>query len=1154
MTPTDLGSLVGTVLCDGRYRLVRHLEESPFGSTFLTESTYGSANVVVRFVAESMLVRTSFMRAFGQRVERLRDWADPCFARVLEAGEHEGWPFAVCEGHDGGTLADRWVAPGRGSSAALPADGIATWLETLAVGLDRLHAAGFVYRDLRPGNVLFGPDGRVRLADFALAYAVDRHEREEGHDLTADRSPVGVAEYLCPELVVDGVCDGAGDQYALGVMMYEWLAGRPPFRSKSRSATLAAHTEDDPPPLGLSIPKPVSIAIATALAKDPEDRYPSCTAFATTFLSALGTDMGSIVRKAPRASSTTVRALAEAPPPEQPAWDSDASIDTEDSWGDGGDWDEPVTTSKGDDRKFDDDYDAGDAWSDEYEPVEETSAASRSSTRSRSGSAVQSSTVISHVEPPTNVAADVPATKPYWRRPMFLLASIVGGPLLCAVLYYGYLLFLKPAEQFGPTATFKPNPGGSGPPPVVAPPTVPPAGGGPKVVTPTPPGAADPLPGAVPAATGRPGETTVVAAPKLRSWLDETTVTAKVASDDPIEVLRVIAGSDESPVLDVDVAALSLQNDCGFRLEHEFAETPVREAIGVVAERLPDLCVIVLGEVRGRLSTWGMARRLGANVLDVTPAPAANDADPLETRIAVDVAGKRYATALALVAGQAGIDLEFEDTAEQGPLQERVPAAFFRPAITARELFGALMADRAPFVIARDPERPATLRVTTNDDVRRRGLLLVAPDRVGVEGRLHRPVGFVPNATDPDVPLSTVFSKALETVDLAGGVETDPLSRADLVEPLRESLGRVLVTFGPAEIEEGEEADADRAEATLVEILARTLAEHAEAAIVVDEPGNRVTLTTRAAAEGTGRTPFPVDDSARQRELSRAAANVAPIVNGFGMSFVRIEPGQFRMGAAIGEEGAEEDERPPHDVTITRPFLLGRHEVTQEEFAAITGRNPSAHANTGSAAAAVCEHDTSRFPVENVTWFDAVLFANALSHREGLPPYYELAKPRTDEAGVTTAAEVTVLGGPGYRLPTEAEWEYACRGGGSAPWFFGSGYGADRYVWHAGNSAARTRVVGSRGPNGFGLFDLHGNVREWTDDWYRDDFYPGPTDRDPTGPRWGTQRSVRGGSHSDPLTATRSATRGGFAPGRASPTIGFRLARTPEDAQPAKME
>ena len=232
---------------------------------------------------------------------------------------------------------------------------------------------------------------------------------------------------------------------------------------------------------------------------------------------------------------------------------------------------------------------------------------------------------------------------------------------------------------------------------------------------------------------------------------------------------------------------------------------------------------------------------------------------------------------------------------------------------------------------------------------------------------------------------------------------------------------------------------------------------------------------------------------------------------------VFIPAGTFMMGSPKGEKNRKSNET-LHEVTLTQPFLMASTPVTQAQYRAITGKSPSHFA--GGAR-----------PVENVTWYEAVAFCNALSRSEGRSPAYRVS-------GVS----VTILSGStGYRLPTEAEWEYACRAGTRTRYWSGDGK-ADlaRVGWYGGNE---THPVTGKPPNHWGLYDMHGNVREWCQDWYGE--YSSHRETDPGGPSGGSNRVVRGGCCFFPAWLARSAFRHSLEPRFRRHSVGFRLVLRP---------
>ncbi|MCB9546802.1 MAG: formylglycine-generating enzyme family protein [Myxococcales bacterium] len=234
-------------------------------------------------------------------------------------------------------------------------------------------------------------------------------------------------------------------------------------------------------------------------------------------------------------------------------------------------------------------------------------------------------------------------------------------------------------------------------------------------------------------------------------------------------------------------------------------------------------------------------------------------------------------------------------------------------------------------------------------------------------------------------------------------------------------------------------------------------------------------------------------------------------------ALLRIPAGTFVMGSPADEVGRYEDEA-ARPVTLTAPLAMMQTEVTQGQWTALMGSNPSLFKVCGPTC-----------PVEQVSWLDAVGYANALSKKEGLPACYAVDGGRADVA----------QGCAGYRLPTEAEWEYAARAGTTD-----ARHGAVAGVaWFDKNSGGKTHPVAQKQPNAWGLYDMLGNVLEWTGDWHAgDDAKPGP---DPSGPPGGQIRVIRGGSWVSDARRVRAAVRDGWEPGNRVRFLGFRLVRRP---------
>ena len=260
-----------------------------------------------------------------------------------------------------------------------------------------------------------------------------------------------------------------------------------------------------------------------------------------------------------------------------------------------------------------------------------------------------------------------------------------------------------------------------------------------------------------------------------------------------------------------------------------------------------------------------------------------------------------------------------------------------------------------------------------------------------------------------------------------------------------------------------------------------------------------------AAVRGEHRGTGSAGDTTLEKRTSPEPGQ-AWTVPDLNLEMVFIRPGTFTMGSPVTEQGRNDGEI-QHTLILTKGFWLGKTVVTQGQWEAVMGGNPSNFKNAGRDA-----------PVEQVSWDDAMQFCRKLTDRER-------------QAG-------RLPEGHEYTLPTEAQWEYACRAGTTGP-FAGNG-DLDSMGWYNQNSGNTTHPVAQKQPNAWGLYDMHGNVWEWCRDWYG--HYPGGSVTDPTGPSSGSQRVLRGGGWNADARNCRSASRDWYSPVYRSYTLGFRLA------------
>jgi sulfatase modifying factor 1 len=259
------------------------------------------------------------------------------------------------------------------------------------------------------------------------------------------------------------------------------------------------------------------------------------------------------------------------------------------------------------------------------------------------------------------------------------------------------------------------------------------------------------------------------------------------------------------------------------------------------------------------------------------------------------------------------------------------------------------------------------------------------------------------------------------------------------------------------------------------------------------------------------------DDSTQSEPAAEPVASNIPVIelpsitNTIGMKLNKIPAGTFTMGSPEGETDRRDDEY-QHKVTITKAFYIQTTEVTQGQWKAVMGTEPWKGKSYVK--------DGPDYAASYVSWDDAVAYCKKLSEKESKT----------------------------YRLPTEAEWEYACRAGTTTRWSFGNDEKViGDYAWYKENAydidEKYAHQVGLKKPNAFGLYDMHGNVFEWCHDFYGEDYYQQSPEKDPTGPTSGEARVLRGGSWDDGTRHTRSAGRGRGETDALSGNFGFRVVR-----------
>ena len=274
-----------------------------------------------------------------------------------------------------------------------------------------------------------------------------------------------------------------------------------------------------------------------------------------------------------------------------------------------------------------------------------------------------------------------------------------------------------------------------------------------------------------------------------------------------------------------------------------------------------------------------------------------------------------------------------------------------------------------------------------------------------------------------------------------------------------------------------------------------------------------VVLLTKKPGQEAQHPPVPKDEQHPPVPKDEPVALI--LTNSMGMTLVFIPAGTFLMGSPKDEGGRYEEEGPQHEVEISKPFYLGQYPVTVAQFRKfVEAAGYDAGTNWRNPDYAPTDQD----PVVKVSWNDAKACCAWLGKKEDKQ----------------------------YRLPTEAEWEYSCRAGSRTAFFFGDdAKQLGDYAWYHDNTGDHPKPVGGLKPNALGLYDMHGNVWQWCEDWYDPDYYKDSPPRDPQGPTTGSMRVDRGGSIQVPARNCRSATRDRTSPAFCSHVVGFRVVLVP---------
>jgi len=1268
VSDTWIGSSIG----NGRYSISEKLGEGGMGSVYRAWDSNLKTDVVVKVPHATRQQDPEVTARFVREASSLVKLSHPHIVKIIDFGEQEGQPYAVMQFLSGGSLAPRQEDLGGGERLRCqPPDSLKDWLPSVAKALDFVHGQGYLHRDVKPANILFDAHGNAFLSDFGITkFTVAEQKANSGKSLTGAGMVVGTPEYMAPEVILGQTADGRLDQYGLAVTVFELLAGRRPFEDATATAVLVQHTTSPPPDVrsfNADIPPSLSTVIGQALAKNPADRFPSCSAFADAVLDALSGKSQVAKLKCPACQkSLKLEWKVRGRTLSCPACGSELKV-SEDLTeltlpaGSGA-----VRDARGGTRAVV----VGDAMrTRRSEPASERKSERNSPAPDRSedfwevGAAALS---VPNSDPTVPISASEIGTrrsrvakpgpqgtsKPSQpvrgtgvRKQIVIVASALTLLLLMlATVIYLLKRSTKDAAGGNPVAAAAPLEQRPRSPVAMAP----------EVVATN--------------SANKPRESDLKDAPAVYTIAIEPptarlSINGGSASISGFEAARQVVVRNPSQ----DASITLIASADGFReLRRELTPRPgVAETLMLKLEPMP-------GRTGGfgtpQISPGGASGsteqpQIGRVSLPGSSGPQAAGAGEWKLVSTIGTGGADiYSIALsydgALVAsGGADRLLQLWDV-RTGNLKGRIDrmsevgsVAFLKDgkrlicSVGRRrsvEIWkeSALSAKRSPegrsgrsksnthqsakpaLEFTNDPNRELWRAVLSNDEKLlatagnsgivtlwdmgsarplrqvQHGLVkfdqpsptAARPGR-GSSRRFGSPrtIAPAPSSQPGFAILGLAFSpngKQLACGGESGVIALCSVSNGEqpvhleghtsgILQLAYSRDGRRLASVardGTLRLWEVDQRKEWRSfnvgvgEAVAFSPDGRWIAavgedntvriwnvENQSESSVVPGHGspitqivfsNRGTRLATAAKDGTitiwdanfqkSAQPEPTTESVsaitaepkakpsqRPPEGLGAFAGTQPgqarTDNGLNLSLVWIPPGDFRMGSEAGPDHSKNEG--PVDVKLTRGFWLAKFELTQMQWQRVMQTSPwkelsdDLHVMNGD-----------NFPATHVTWENAMAFCRKLTedeHSAGrLPSDWE------------------------YTLPTEAQWEYACRAGTTTPYYCGKTLSnLLESAWFKDNlkkdDEKNAQVVGAKAPNPWGLYDMHGNVAEWCRDWYLPD-PPGGTD--PERSSGSGTRVVRGGNWRSSAVNIRSAYRTGGNLGMRSSTVGFRVA------------
>jgi serine/threonine protein kinase/formylglycine-generating enzyme required for sulfatase activity/Leucine-rich repeat (LRR) protein len=1040
------GKPKGLVL--GKYLLLDRLGAGGLGTVFKGQHRQTGQIVAIKVLSPAATRSPDSVRRFQREAEAASRLNHPNIVRALETGEVDGQHFMVMDYVEGVDLSNYVKKQG-----PLPLEQAVGCTVQVARALAYAHEQGVIHRDIKPGNLMLGRDGQIKILDMGLARLNDpatAGTSQAAEGLTQTGQVMGTVDYMAPEQALHTrLADARADVYSLGCTFYRLMTGKIPYEADSLVMKILAHREKPIPSLRASIPTvPVAtdLVLQRMLAKKPEDRHQTMTELADDLERSLSGAAAPIALVAKRLPAAELSAVIDA--------NSSSSISLS-----------PLTNK----------------------PVSTTLSPSQT----------------------TSPLTAVPAASgkrgvPVWAYAAAALLLVGAGVAFVALrgkpeteVAVGTATENPSAPEVDAASTVPTNP--------VAPTTDTPA----TVPSTTEPPAVDPKP-------------IVAKNPVMTNSSTPPTATPELAAP-------AAATSDAAD--DRELAKWVLERDLNIYV-YDTTVGQSRRITSVAELPAGPICLMAVmtkrsGQLRDDdLLKLAEGREISALVLH---GPTITDGaisqmssfPLLKTLILIDAA--------ITDAGLAGL--------------RKIKG------LTQLSLYNTQVTDAGLDTVAELPNLTYVnlnrLSITDAGIAKLRGLAQLRFLNLGLT-----------KVTDQSVPFITSLP-ALEKLAIKGSQITD-VGRQQVAASLPKC--QIDPQVGPA--------------------MDLVTPERFKRSVIVAPSSPAATGSPpSAAAPPLAVAPFD-DKQARAHQEAWAAylGNPVESTNSLGMKLILIPPGEFLMGSTPEQveiarqmAGASPvsyyferlpEEMPQHRVVISQPFLMGSTEVTIGQYRKfveatnyVTETEKYGFGNSGETAIAMArESDKGRnwrspgygvtddSPVSQLTWSDAVAYCAWLSQQEQRTPWYRA----NGNGGWLLDAQAN-----GYRLPTEAEWEYACRAGTTTQFWFGDDKSQiERHAWTVTSSGNKAQSVGLKGANPFGLFDMHGNIYEWCHDWHDPKWYERTPSVDPLGPPSGTERTSRGGGWASGVALCRTAFRNYNVPSYRG-RIGIRVVRSVSAASAA---